>query len=335
MSNLYELSVEEQVKTEQLKASQTNELIAVLALIGFTVVERIKKQSVDLSEKSWLYRRKWLKDTETMVAKRLKAGVAEYYDGLKDTAGAFSGIEAFGIASILKIKVAAVTKAAAFKAAVDLPMSTGGQLLNNFVKMLTPQETNRIIGSLRMGVTQGQSNQELIRNLVGTKRLNYRDGIMLTSKRNAQAVVHTATQHAASVARMKVWEKNADIVKGYQWVSVLDRRTSGVCRSLDGQKFLLGDGPVPPIHIRCRSTIYALVDDGGVPDTDQDYYTWLSGKNAAYQDSIIGPTRGRLLRGGGLTAEGFADLNLGKNFKPMTLDQMRAENPEAFKMAGF
>lgn len=334
MPDLYDLSVEEQVKAEQLKTAQTEELIAVLTLVGASITERISKQTVDLSGKSWVYRRRWLKATKDAITKDLTAGVLKYYVGLKDTAGAFAGLEAFGIQRILDAKIAAVSKAAAFKAAVDLPMSTGGQLLSNFVKRLIPQEVNRLIGSLRMGVTQGQSNQELVKNLVGTKRLNYRDGVLLTSKRNVQAVVHTATQHAASVARMKVWQKNADIVRGYEWVSVLDRRTSGICRSLDGQKFLLGDGPVPPIHIRCRSTIYALVDDRGEPDTDQDYYTWLKGKNAAYQDSIIGPTRGKLLRDGGLSAEGFADLNLGKNFKPLTLDQMRVENPEAFKMAG-
>jgi SPP1 gp7 family putative phage head morphogenesis protein len=266
--------------------------------------------------------------------KDLTEQTEKYYDELATTAGVFAGLEAFGMRKVLDTAVKAVNKAAAFKAAVDLPMSTGGQLLKNFVFNIIPAEANRLVGSLRMGVTQGKTNKELVKDLIGTRKLNRRDGTLLTSKRNVQAVTTTATQHAASAARMRVWEKNADIVKGYQWVSVLDKRTSSTCRSLDGQKFLINKGPIPPIHMRCRSTIYALVSGQGQPDADQDYYTWLKGRNAPFQDSILGPTRGKLLRDGGLTATAFAELNLDKSFKPMTLDNMRKQNPEAFEMAG-
>lgn len=333
-SSSYDLAVEEQVETEQLKTAQTEQLVAVIALIAAAVSKRIMEQTEELSGKSWVYRRKWLENTKKMVNKELTSGVDDYYDQLEDTSGAFAGLEAVGLAALLDIKVNVVGKVQAFKAALDLPMSTGGQMLKDYVKSFIPTETNRIMGTLRMGVTQGKTNAEISKSLVGTRKLNYRDGSILTTKRNAQAVVHTATQHAASAARLKVWEKNTDIVRGYEWVSVLDTRTSSTCRSLDGQKFLLGEGPIPPIHTRCRSTIYALVDDNGDPDTDLSYYDWLKGKNAKYQDRVLGPTRGKLLRDGGLTSEEFAQLNLNKSFKPTTLDEMRVENPEAFKAAG-
>lgn len=334
MSDLYDLSIEEQIRLEQLKVAQTNEFVDVLTLIGAAIALRISKESVDISGRSVRYRRRWLKSARDLVVRDLTKQVVKYQGDLKDTSGVFSGIEALGIAAILNVKVKAVSATAAFKAAVDLPMSTGGQLLKNFVKSIIASETNRIVGSLRMGTTQGKTNQELKKDLIGTKKLNFRDGVLLTSKRNARAIVSTATQHAASVARMKVWENNVDIVKGYQWVSVLDSRTSSTCRSLDGQKFLLNQGPIPPIHIRCRSTIYALVAGQGEPDADQDYYDWLKGRKAPFQDSVLGPTRGKLLREGGLSSQEFADLNLNKNFKPMTLDNMRKQNPEAFEMAG-
>jgi hypothetical protein len=45
--------------------------------------------------------------------------------------------------------------------------------------------------------------------------------------------------------------------------------------------------------------------------------------------------RGRLLREGGLTAKQFANWNLGTNFTPLTLDEMKAREPEVFdRVAG-
>jgi len=161
-------------------------------------------------------------------------------------------------------------------------------------------------------------------------------------------VVRTAIQHVASTARMETWAANADVVEVYRWVSTLDNKTTPTCRSLDGQVFKLGRGPRPPVHIRCRSTTvaevdpkYDFLDEGatrssasGYVDGDLTYYEWLKTQPEAFQDSAIGPTRGKLLRDGGLTAEEFARLNLGRNFEPLTLEEMRKLEPTAFQRAG-
>ena len=55
---------------------------------------------------------------------------------------------------------------------------------------------------------------------------------------------------------------------------------------------------------------------------------------AKVQDSIVGSTRGKLLRDGGLSAGRFAELQLGKRFEPLTLDEMRQLEPIAFHKAG-
>ena len=47
----------------------------------------------------------------------------------------------------------------------------------------------------------------------------------------------------------------------------------------------------------------------------------------------IGPQRGKLLRDGGLSSEKFGELQLSKSFEPLTLDEMRKLEPEAFKEA--
>jgi len=60
------------------------------------------------------------------------------------------------------------------------------------------------------------------------------------------------------------------------------------------------------------------------------YFEWLKTQPPEFQDSALGPRRAELLRNGGLTAERFAELNLGRNFEPRTLDEIRKLEPMAF-----
>jgi hypothetical protein len=65
-----------------------------------------------------------------------------------------------------------------------------------------------------------------------------------------------------------------------------------------------------------------------------EYHGWLKTQSAEFQDDVLGPTRGKLLRDGGLTAERFKELQLDKNFRERTLDELRELEPLAFEKAG-
>jgi hypothetical protein len=138
------------------------------------------------------------------------------------------------------------------------------------------------------------------------------------------------------------------MVKQYEWVSTLDRRTTTTCKSLDNRKFDVGKGPTPPIHVNCRSTTIAVLDpkfdfliqgrtrsaEFGPVSGDASYYDWLKRQPEGFQVQALGPTRAKLFREGGLSADDFSKLQLDRNFQPLTLDEMRALEPEAFKAAG-
>lgn len=67
---------------------------------------------------------------------------------------------------------------------------------------------------------------------------------------------------------------------------------------------------------------------------DLSYYEWLKQQPAAFQDKAIGPIRGKLFREGGLSVERFAELQLDRNFAPLTLEQMKMLERLAFERAG-
>lgn len=85
---------------------------------------------------------------------------------------------------------------------------------------------------------------------------------------------------------------------------------------------------------RTRSERDPETGEVGRVSANQTYYGWLKTQPANVQDSIIGPSRGQLLRDGGLSSERFSELQLGKNFEPLTLEQMRELDPVAFERAG-
>lgn len=119
------------------------------------------------------------------------------------------------------------------------------------------------------------------------------------------------------------------------------------CAALDQRIFEVGKGPRPPLHYNCRSTMLIVLKDkyAGRGNIDkraskdglvenQTYYAWLNKQPKSFQDDVLGESRGKLLRSGGLSADKFAQLQLDKNFKPLTLAEMRLREPLAFEKAG-
>lgn len=241
---------------------------------------------------------------------------------------------------------------AAFARPLDVAGIDGGSLLEAFFADWTGRTKKRVEGAIRQAVAQGQSLPELVRRLRGTRAAKYRDGLFQATRRDMYMMGRTAYHHVATQSRAAVYEANSDIVEAEEFVAVLDGRTSALCRGLSGRQFPVNKGPVPPLHIACRSMRVPVLRDSlkllqgggeqfsrgadGVKrvDADMTYYDWLKTQPAGFQDSVLGVMRGKLLRDGGLTAERFQALQLDKNFRPRTLEEIRALEPLAFEKAG-
>ncbi len=347
---LLDLAIRRQVLLERIKAGQFRDFNKVISEVQKLIQTKVGGLANDLAGENRRFLRRWLGQLEAAILKEYRTGLKLFNKELEETAGIFAAMEAGDIAASItgSIKLPTPTARQAFNLAKVQAMSHSGETLEQFVETLAAGETKRVVSVVRRGFYQGRTNQELVREIVGTQARRFQDGILQTSRRNAQAVVHTSVQHVASVGRMRTWQDNPEVVKGYEWVSTLDRKTTQKCKTLDGQKFKIGEGPVPPVHIRCRSTTVADLDpkfdflkegrtrsgEKGPVDAKQDYYDWLKNQPPEFQDQALGPKRGKLFRDGGLSADKFADLQLDRNFEPLTLAEMRDLEPEAFKNAG-
>lgn len=305
--------------------------------------------------------------TELRLDKLLKAVRATLDDGFGDyekvwrqqirEIGAYEAeFELKALGQIVEREFVLPTPVQIFTAAFVEPLSVEGpdkgKLLEPFFRDWTRRQTTRITNAIRLASAQGQTTAQLVQTIRGTRAGRYKDGLIEATRRDTMMMARTALQHVASQARETVYDQNADIIPKVEWVSVLDSRTSPMCRGLDGVQFDRKKGPRPPIHVGCRSVVVPvlrgnlrLLQGGGEQfsrgedgvkyvNADWDYYKWLRTQSAAFQDDILGKKRARLLRGGGLSAERFRALQLDKKFKERTLDEMRALEPLAFAKAG-
>lgn len=258
-------------------------------------------------------------------------------------------VEAESLRSVISSrKVEDAKSDSAYRYALNQPIRATAELPRRYFSRMEKTEAKILESVVRTGWLDGLTVQEMSRRIKGTRAQRFRDGYSRQMNRRVEAQVRTAIQHFASLSHEAVWKANSSIVEGYEWVSTLDSRTTTQCRSLDGQVFQIGQGPRPPIHYNCRSVTVPSMDDEfnfldtdatrasvrGPVDASETYYTWLKKQPFEFQETALGPTRAKLFADGGISPEKFAAMNIGNDFLPLTLDEMRSANPTAFSKAG-
>ena len=224
-----------------------------------------------------------------------------------------------------------------------------GDLLKKWWSRLNVKAQNDITQQIQIGITEGETTQQIIRRLAGSKAGQFMDGAFGGLRRNVAATVQTATNHVSTHAREMTYKANEDIVKGVQIVATLDHRTTEICMEQDGKVYDIDDGPRPPFHWNCRTTTVPVLKSlkemgfkspdfppatrasmkGQVP-ARQTYGPWLRKQPAAVQDDILGKAKGKLYRKHKLPVSAFVD----DKRRVLTLKQLRkkeglSEIPEA------
>lgn len=198
------------------------------------------------------------------------------------------------------------------------------------------KKSREIGGIIRSGIISGRTTDELARDVSRT--------VTTRTKRQAATIVRTSVNAVATSARQATLTQNADVLTGVKWVSTLDGRTSMLCMGRDQKIYPVDSGPRPPAHWACRSTVVPEVDhrftvpgfegarqskDGPV-DARTTYNSWLKRQSKGFQDEVLGDTKAKLFRSGGLHLDKFTD-DVGITYN---IDQLRQLHPLAFERAG-
>lgn len=235
------------------------------------------------------------------------------------------------LAGAVTVELAGVNSAALSRAIESAPMKLISGKKTIRTTMLGIFDTfadgsaREVMTAVQAGITRGSATKEIAAEVFGL--------VNTRTKAQAETVVRTAANMAGSVARNELYRANADVLEGEEFSAVLDGSTTLTCASLDSNFYPVGVGPQPPMHYGCRSvriprvkSAFAALREGstrasmtGPVSSQTTYNSWLGRQPKEFQDSVLGPERAELFRGG-MNVDKFTD-DAGK---VLTLDQLRA-----------
>jgi len=201
-----------------------------------------------------------------------------------------------------------------------------GHLVSRYWQQLS--NVDDIRKQLNIGLTRGDSIPRIVSRVRRFTDLR---------RRHVTALVRTSVNHVSTHAREMTYEENDDVIKGVQWVSTLDRRTTITCADLDGRVFKIGQGERPPAHFQCRSTTVPITKswremglkglpkstrasmDGQVPERTT-FSQWLKRQPKDVQEDVLGVGRAKMFREGE-SISSFTD----SGHRPLTLSELKGK----------
>lgn len=252
-----------------------------------------------------------------------------------------------------------------------LAVAFNGRVLRQWLSDARQAEATRVRTAVYAAVGAGETPASVARRIVGTARLQGRDGVTQVTRNHIDTIVRSGALHFTAQARDQFYRANGSaqyprallpglpsipvptiggqldpaIVEARrqvrealgtaaaaggagalqvfvqeQYVAVLDSRTTKLCRRLDGHRYPIGEGPIPPLHPNCRSIrIVVLPESLGGPVFDPGTYSsWFKAQPPEVREMLRGTAKGD---DGELADGAFRDYGA----HPMTLSETREE----------
>ncbi|WHX37402.1 minor capsid protein [Paenibacillus polymyxa] len=141
------------------------------------------------------------------------------------------------------------------------------------------KDRDKLVHELQTVLTQG-----MIRGDTPDKMINALSDRMGVSRSAAARIIQTESAYFAGQSRMDAYKELG--VEQYKFTATLDKRTSSICRHMDGEVFTLSEAEVgvtyPPLHAYCRSTTIPYYEDNVQERITRDE----DGKNQAVPGDI-------------------------------------------------
>ena len=206
------------------------------------------------------------------------------------------------------VSITSPSPAGLYASIASLPAADGSTLAN-LLEGLALGSSARVTEAIQLGMTEGETVKQMTRRIL--EELD-------VTRSQAESIARTAAMHVGNQAREALYDANRDLVKGYQRVETLDADTCIVCGADDGHVYGMDEArPSLPAHPRCRGIYVPVLKswreiginrdeipastrasmDGQVAE-NETFEDRLKRLTPVKQDTILGPSRGKLYRGG-------------------------------------
>lgn len=260
----------------------------------------------------------------------------------------FADLEAqYVVNSLATVSVQSSLPTAAALAKIAESSLVEGATITDWFTKLGENMRFEINRAVKLGISLGETNEQIARRIIGAAGTKGSE-VIPRGRRDALAIVRTAVQTISNDARNQTYLANQDVIKGVQWISVLDSRTTITCMARSGKVWSLPNyNPIghsipwlggPPAHWSCRSTTIPVLKTWREMGIDMDempastraslngqvaaditFDQFLKQQTPQFADEMLGKGRAQLWRDGKITLSQL----LNAEGRPITLRELR------------
>ena len=339
--------------TDQLNKLSNAQLLRLSELLeDLTESERKALQGLNFSSKGKASRN--IEEVKTILNEWFKSIDQDLSSEFEKSAVSLAVYEASYTSNLIANSVAVVSGEKIYKTIKKTPYA-GGQLVDYLFKDIASSLRKKVEYVIRDGISQGQTNQQIVQRIKGKKSLDYKDGILKTTEYEIERQVRTARSHISTATYIDTYR-----ALGYEYVKVvatLDGRTCKYCASIDGDVYPIDDPTRPrfPVHPNNRTTCVGGDKDGNIAgqrpfvmderkvkdipkeerkhligqmDANTSFKEFFEQSDEFFQRTWLGKSKYELYKKGEYSIDKFADP---LNKRGYTLVELKALDKETFK----
>ena len=337
----------------KLSNSQLNRLAEILSELSDSERNALKSLNFSSGAKS----SKNIEEIKTILNEWFKSIDVDLFEQFDKTALQLAVYEASYSAKLVAGTAAVVNAEKIYKTIKKAPFS-GGALVDYLFADIAATLRKKVESAIRDGISQGQTNQQIVQRIKGRKALDYKDGLLKSSRESIERQVRTARSHISTATYIDTYK-----ALGYEYVKVvatLDGRTCKYCASIDGDVFSIDDPLRPrfPVHPNNRTTYVPCNKDGeiaglrpfvmderkvkdipkderkhliGQLDANTSFKEFFEQSDEFFQRTWLGKSKYELYKKGEYSIDKFADP---LNKRGYTLAELKALDRKTFEVVG-
>jgi SPP1 gp7 family putative phage head morphogenesis protein len=189
--------------------------------------------------------------------------------------------------------------------------TTREMLVNFGSTMLT-----KVSQQIKIAYANNQKPSELRNDVIGATDGRFNDSLFSTFNNQNTAMIGTLLQFFSAATQASLASEHWT---QYQWISILDSKTTLICRSRNGNIYIYGEGPLPPAHWLCRSKTVPL-SQGDDLHNIPSFFDWVKAQPREFiNDAFVGSIAAKLVT----KDVSLKDISIGGIAKPLTISQFK------------
>jgi len=212
-----------------------------------------------------------------------------------------------------------ITPASLWANIANAIIPANGMTINDTLSNFASTSALKVANRLSMGYANGDTTQDVLASIVGEKEQRHRDGMFNTFNNQNNAIIATILQQVSTQVHSTV---ASVFFENYQWVAILDSKTTLICRSRNGNVYVYGKGPLPPAHYFCRSKDVPLAEGDELHDLPDNFFEWLVTQPEEVLANMLGQaTAAKIVS----RSNSVKDISITDSVIPLTLTQFSSK----------